>query len=409
MIESVIFGNGHALVADLSRILSFAWCPMSRWLAVFLLLPVFFVSSLSRANAAPPQLPNKAWVLMDYDSGAIIAQSNADLRLGPASLTKLMTSYLVERALVEGRLREEDMASVSENAWRRGTNQESTMFLPLGGQARIIDLLRGIIIVSGNDACSVVAEHMAGTEAAFANLMNDAAHRLGMKNSHFMNASGLPDPNHYSTAHDMALLAHGIIRDNARYYGIYSEKQFAYGGHNQGNRNLLLYSDASVDGLKTGHTEESGFSLVASAKRNGTRLISVVMGTDSMQARAEQSEALLNWGFAFYESYVPYRAGTVLQKMPLWMGANDTLTLGLDRDLAAVIPRGMSAQVKLYAPPVAALRAPMKKGTAVGKVMVQLQGKTLAEVPLVTMEDAPEGNFFKRLWHRIRLFFAQLF
>lgn len=359
--------------------------------------------------AAPPALDNKAYLLMDYDTGKVLAASNPDTRLGPASLTKLMTSYIVERGLAEGRLKEDDLATVSENAWRGGTNKESTMFLPVHGQARIIDLLRGIIIVSGNDACTVVAEHMAGTEAAFAEIMSKTATKLGMKNSHFMNASGLPDPNHYSSARDMAILARAIIRDNPKYYPLYAEKSFTWGDHTQGNRNALLYTDPSVDGLKTGHTEESGYSLVASGKRGNMRLISVVMGTASMQDRADQTRALLNWGFSFYETVIPYQAGSTLTSSKVWLGKQDNVKIGLASNLALTIPRGQSQRLSASMHVNPQLRAPLAKGAVVGKVVVTMDGKPYAEQPLVALEAVEEAGFFSRLWQHIVMFFSGLF
>ena len=257
-------------------------------LALSLLAPVAAWSAV--AVAAPPALDNTAYVLMDFDSGRILSERNAQQPLPPASLTKMMTSYLVEQALKSGRLKPDDQVRVSENAWCRGTSAESCMYLPLNGSASVLDMLRGIIIQSGNDASKAVAEHLAGTEASFAGLMNAEAAKLGMKNSHFANATGLPDPTHKASAQDLAILARAIIGNSSEYYGIYAEKEFKYNGIKQGNRNALLYTDPTVDGLKTGHTAEAGYCLTASAKRNGMRLISVVMGTKSMQDRADQTQ-----------------------------------------------------------------------------------------------------------------------
>ena len=353
---------------------------------------------------APPALDDKAYLVMDFESGQVLAAKNADLRLGPASLTKLMTSYIVERALLEGRLHEDDTVSVSDKAWRHGSNQESTMFLPVNGQVRVIDLLRGIIVVSANDACTAVAEHIAGTESAFAEMMNSTAQQLGLSNTHYMNASGLPDPQHYSSARDLATLARTIIRDNAHYYPIYSEREFAWGGHTQGNRNALLYTDPTVDGLKTGHTEESGYSLVASAKRHGMRLIVVVLGTDSMQARADQPRALLNWGYSFFETVVPYHSGTPLTKAPVWFAQQDTVSAGLGSDLALTIPKGSQSGLRASIVLNPNLQAPIAKGQVVGKVVTTLNGKPYAEQPLIALESDEQAGFFKRLWQHILRF-----
>ena len=246
----------------------------------------------------PPALPAKAWLLMDYDSGEVLAAANADEPLPPASLTKMMTSYIVEQALRSGKLKQTDLVTVSQNAWCRGTSAESCMYLPLNSQASVIDILRGIIIQSGNDASKAIAEHMAGSEDGFAKLMNAEAQRLGMTHTQFVNPTGLPDPEHKSSARDLAILARAIIRDSAEYYPIYAEHDFKYNGIKQGNRNALLYTDPTVDGLKTGHTAEAGYCLVTSSKRNDMRLISVILNTHSAQARADHTRTLLGWALA---------------------------------------------------------------------------------------------------------------
>jgi len=241
----------------------------------------------------PPALPAKAWLLMDFDSGEVLASANADEPLPPASLTKMMTSYIVEQALRSGKLKQTDLVTVSQNAWCRGSGTESCMYLPLNSQATVIDILRGIVIQSGNDASKAIAEHMAGSEAGFAKLMNAEAQRLGMTHTQFVNPTGLPDPEHKSSARDLAILARAIIRDSAEYYPIYAEHDFKYNGIKQGNRNALLYTDPTVDGLKTGHTAEAGYCLVTSSKRNDMRLISVILNTHSAQARADHTRTLL--------------------------------------------------------------------------------------------------------------------
>jgi D-alanyl-D-alanine carboxypeptidase (penicillin-binding protein 5/6) len=253
----------------------------------------------------PPALPAKAWLLMDFDSGEVLASANPDEPLPPASLTKMMTSFLVEQALRSGKLKKDDLVTVSQNAWCRGSSTESCMYLPLNSQATVIDILRGIIIQSGNDASKAIAEHMAGSEEGFAKLMNAEAQRLGMTHTNFVNATGLPDPAHKSSARDLAILARAIIRDSADYYPIYAEREFKYNNIKQGNRNALLYTDPTVDGLKTGHTEEAGYCLVTSSKRNGMRLITVILNTNSAQARADQTRTLLGWGFGNFEKATP--------------------------------------------------------------------------------------------------------
>ena len=356
-----------------------------------------------------PTLENKAYLVVDFDSGKVLAESNANARVAPASLTKMMTSYLVEQALVTGRMKETDPVFVSEYAWCRGTSKESCMYLPLNSQASVIDMLRGVIIQSGNDASKALAEHMAGNEPAFAELMNKEAARLGMKGSHFVNATGLPDPNHYTTAYDMAILARAIVRDSAHYYPIYSEKEFTFNNIKQGNRNALLFTDPSVDGLKTGHTEEAGYCLVASSKRGNMRLISVVMGTNSMQARADQTRALFSWGFANYESAVLQTAGGVLATPKVWFGKGDLVKAGLATDLAVTLPRGQRDKVKTELVVDAEVDAPIAKGQQLGKVNAVLDGKIIASQPLVAMEPVEEASFFVRIWHSIMRFFSNLF
>ncbi|MEO8859286.1 MAG: D-alanyl-D-alanine carboxypeptidase family protein, partial [Burkholderiaceae bacterium] len=260
----------------------------------------------------PPVLPAKAWLLMDFDSGQVLASENPDEPLPPASLTKMMTSFLVEQALRSGKLKKDDLVSVSQNAWCRGSSTESCMYLPLNSQATVIDILRGIIIQSGNDASKAIAEHMAGTEENFAKLMNAEAQRIGMTHTHFMNATGMPDPQHKSSARDLAILARTIIRDSPDFYPIYAEREFKYNNIKQGNRNALLYTDPTVDGLKTGHTEEAGYCLVTSSKRNGMRLITVILNTSSMQARADETRTLLGWGFSSFEKVTPIQPNTVV-------------------------------------------------------------------------------------------------
>lgn len=358
---------------------------------------------------APPVLENKAYIVMDADSGRVLAESNSHAQLEPASLTKMMTSYIVERSLMSGRLKESDPVSVSEYAWCRGTSTESCMYLPLNSQAPVIDMLRGVIIQSGNDASKALAEHIGGSEPAFAEIMNSEAKRLGMKDTHFMNATGLPDPAHLTSANDMAVLARAIIRDNPKYYPIYAEKEFTWNGIKQGNRNALLYTDPTVDGLKTGHTENAGYCLTASSKRAGMRLITVVMGTNSMQARADQTRALFNWGFSSYETVKPLPAGKVLGEATVWFGRESTVKAGLDRDLAITLPRGQKDQVQAVTRLSPDLEAPIAKGQKVGEVVVTLEGKTIATQPVVAMEPVDEANFIVRLWHHIKRFFTHLF
>ena len=354
----------------------------------------------------PPTLENKAYVVMDADSGRVLAASNPDQQLEPASLTKMMTSYIVEQALKSGRLKPTDMVQTSEYAWCRGTSPESCMYLPLHGSASVLDMLRGIIIQSGNDASKAVAEHLAGSEPAFASMMNNEAKRLGMKNTNFMNATGLPDPAHKASARDLAILARAIIHDSSEYYSIYAEKEFTYNGIKQGNRNALLYTDPTVDGLKTGHTNEAGYCLTASSNRNGQRLITVVMGTQSMQARADQTRALFNWGFASYENIRPVQGGATVQSVPVRFGKVDQVNIGPLQDVVMTVPRGQGAQVKTEVQLNPEITAPIAKGDVLGKILVTLNGQPQGEQALVALEPVEEAGFFKKLWQRFLSWFA---
>ena len=371
--------------------------------------PLFFLAtSAHAAPPAPPALDNKAYLLVDFDSGRVLAEKNSHERLAPASLTKMMTSYIVEQSLTTGRIKETDPVFVSEHAWCRGTSAESCMYLPLNGQASVIDMLRGVIIQSGNDASKALAEHIGGSEPAFAELMNREAARLGMKDSHFMNATGLPDPAHKTTAYDMAILARAIVRDSAHYYPIYAEKEFTYNNIRQGNRNALLYTDPSVDGLKTGHTDEAGYCLVASSKRGGMRLISVVMGAKSMQDRADQTRALFSWGFANFENVKPYAAGTVLGTPRVWFGKAEAVKVGLAQDLALTLPHGDGTRLKAAIQLEPAVKAPLAKGQQVGTLSLTLDNQVVATQPIVALDAVEEAGFFTRLWHHIKLFFSSL-
>ncbi|WP_158894457.1 MULTISPECIES: D-alanyl-D-alanine carboxypeptidase family protein [unclassified Pseudomonas] len=355
---------------------------------------------------AAPQLAAKAWILMDANSGAVLTESNPDQRLPPASLTKLMTAYIATLEINRGRIKESDMVTVSEHAWRTGG---SRMFIKVGTQVSVGDLLHGIIIQSGNDASVALAEHIAGSEDAFADMMNTTAQKLGMQNTHFMDATGLPDPNHYSSAHDMAILARAIINADAQHYAIYSQKEFFWNNIKQPNRNLLLWRDKTVDGLKTGHTDEAGYCLVASAVRDGMRLVAVVFGTNSEQARAAETQKLLTYGFRFFETQSFYKKGTELAKAPVWKGDTREVQAGLANDLTMTLPRGQAK--KLHAEMVLnpQLIAPIAQGQVIGKVEVKLDDKVVHTADLVALQPVEEGGLFRRLWDSIRLFFYGLF
>jgi D-alanyl-D-alanine carboxypeptidase (penicillin-binding protein 5/6) len=342
---------------------------------------------------APPSFDAKSYILLDYQSGEALAERNADERLAPASITKLMTAYVVFKALAEGQASMDDEVYVSEKAWRM---EGSRMFIEVGKRVRLADLLKGMIIQSGNDACVALAEHLAGSEAVFASMLKAGAEALGMHNSHFVNVTGLPDPEHYMSARDIALLARALIRDFPDQYWHYSQKKFTYNNITQYNRNKLLWRDDSVDGLKTGHTESAGYCLVSSAKRDDMRLISAVMGTKGPKARARHSEALLNYGFRFFETHRLYAAGEALIDPRVWMGEPETVPMGLKADLYVTIPRGqydnLDARIELDSQ----ITAPVHDGQTLGKVVVAFNGEELTQTPLVALQEVPEGGLWRQ-------------
>jgi D-alanyl-D-alanine carboxypeptidase (penicillin-binding protein 5/6) len=352
-----------------------------------------------------PAIPAKAWLLMDFDSGEVLASSNPDEPLPPASLTKMMTSFLVEQALRAGKLKKDDLVSISQTAWCRGSSTESCMYLPLNSQATVIDILRGIIVQSGNDASKAIAEHMAGSEEGFAKLMNAEAKRLGMTNTNFVNATGLPDPAHKSSARDLAILARAIIRDSADFYPIYAEREFKYNNIKQGNRNALLYTDPTVDGLKTGHTQEAGYCLVTSSKRNGMRLITVILNTHSAQARADETRTLLGWGFSNFEKATPIQPNTVVTKAKVSFGKADTVDAALGAPWTVTVPRGQQVSTNVQIKPD--LQAPVPKGAVIGKVIAESNGKPVGETPLVAQAEVERAGFMLRSWQHVAKLFGK--
>lgn len=376
-------------------------------LAALLLLPSF--SYAATVLSAPPELNNKSYVLMDYETGQILAAKNENEKLAPASMTKMMTSYIIEQKLLKGELTEDEQVRMNESAWCRGTSAESCMYVPLNGTATVLEMLRGIIIQSGNDASKAMAEHIAGNEGTFAHMMNQEAKRVGMVNTHFINSTGMPAEGHYSTAKDMALLAQHIIKDSSKYYPIYSEKEFTFNGIKQGNRNALLYTDPSVDGLKTGHTEEAGYCLTTSSKRGPMRLISVIFGTPSMNERASQTRTLLAWGFANFETANVQPANQVLAKAKVWFGKEDDVQIGLAENFNVTMPKGQADKIKTQLVVQPKLNAPLAKGQVVGKLVASLDGKVIAEKPLVALKPVEEAGFFARMIDHIKMFFSNLF
>jgi D-alanyl-D-alanine carboxypeptidase (penicillin-binding protein 5/6) len=346
----------------------------------------------------PPQLDAKSWVLMDYATGQILASANENDRVEPASITKVMTAYVVSAELAAGKIKMDDQVFISENAWRGGGagTDGSTSFLALNSKVQLKDLLYGMIIQSGNDAAIALAEHVAGSEQTFAELMNQYAQKLGMTSTHFANSSGLPDPNHFSTAHDIALLARATIHDYPEDYKIYAIKEFEWNGIAQHNRNTLLWRDPSVDGIKTGHTKEAGFCLTTSAKRGDQRLVAVVMGVASDKQRADDNQTLLNYGFRFFETHKLYDANKPLRTPDLWKGQHSTMPIGVADEVVITVPRGRYNDLKPSMEIPGRLIAPFQKGQKLGTLKVALDGKTLLERPVIALDDEAEAGFWGR-------------
>ena len=362
-------------------------------ITLFLALVVNGAGLAQLAPPAPPSVAATGYLLIDMDSDTVLAAKDAEQRLEPASLTKIMTAYAVFRELQGGSVRMSDQVLVSEKAWK---TPGSRMFIEVGKRVTVEDLLKGMIIQSGNDASVALAEHVAGSEEAFANLMNDHARRLGMHNTHFVNATGLPDNEHYTTPHDIVLVTEAMIREFPEQYKLYSVKEFTYNDIRQHNRNNLLWRDESVDGVKTGHTEAAGFCLVASAKRDGMRLVSVVMGTDSEKSRIRESQSLLNYGFRFFETHRLYGAGDRLTRTRVWMGEQEEVALGLAKDLAVTIPRRQYDKLNARTEIQPQLEAPLSKGQKVGEVIVELDGSEIVRRPLVALEEVAEGGLWRK-------------
>ncbi|MBP7983648.1 MAG: D-alanyl-D-alanine carboxypeptidase [Chromatiaceae bacterium] len=368
-------------------------------LSVLILAPVLAQDKSAAANPQPPipeppTIVSLAHLLVDHNTGKVLIEHQADERLDPASLTKIMTAYVVFRELAAGKVALTDEVLISEKAWRTGG---SKTFVELGKQIPLEVLLHGMIIQSGNDASVALAEHVAGSEETFVSLMNTHAQRLGMTHSHFTNATGLPDPELYTTARDMTLVTAATIREFPEYYAWYSEKEFVYHGIKQNNRNRLLWQDAAVDGVKTGHTEAAGYCLVASAKRDSMRLTSVIMGSKSEKARAQASLALLNYGFRFYESPKLYPGGQPIEKLRVWMGAIEELPVGPATDIHATIPRGRYDKLAARIEKNPDIIAPVAKGDKVGEIVVDLEGKEIGREPLIALQDVAEGGWWEWL------------
>ncbi|MCY7297126.1 serine hydrolase [Alteromonas sp. a30] len=370
----------------------------SAFIGIFLF--TFFTLTTHAATIVPPVPPvgAKGFVLMDYDTGHIIAAENEDIQLHPSSLTKMMTSYVIGQEIKNGTITMDDMVTISENAWSKNFPESSKMFIEVGKQVKVSDLLRGIIIQSGNDACVAMAEYIAGSEDAFATMMNSYAQALGMTSTNYVNSHGLHDPEHYTTARDMAILSRAIITEEPEMYAIYAEKEFTFNGIKQYNRNSLLWDKSlNVDGIKTGHTSAAGYSLITSAVQGDMRLISVVMGTESERARKVENKKLLKYGFRFYETITPYQAGESFVSHRIYMGDQDTVDLGILQDTPITIPRGQRKDLKANFQLNSKLEAPIEKGSVVGKLYLQIDDKDIAEYPLVTLHGVNEGGFFDKM------------
>ncbi|HBN5707114.1 TPA: D-alanyl-D-alanine carboxypeptidase DacA [Enterobacter hormaechei] len=361
-----------------------------------------------------PQIDAESYILIDYNSGKVLAEQNADARRDPASLTKMMTSYVIGQAMKAGKFKETDLVTIGNDAWATGNpvfKGSSLMFLKPGMQVPVSQLIRGINLQSGNDACVAMADFAAGSQDAFVGLMNSYVSALGLKNSHFQTVHGLDAEGQYSSARDMALIGQALIRDVPNEYSIYKEKEFTFNGIRQTNRNGLLWDNSlNVDGIKTGHTDKAGYNLVASATEGQMRLISAVMGGRTFKGRETESKKLLTWGFRFFETVNPLKAGKEFASEPVWFGDNDRASLGVDKDLYLTIPRGRMKDLKAsYVLNTTELHAPLQKNQVVGTINFQLDGKTIDQRPLVVLEEIPEGNFFGKIIDYIKLMFHHWF
>jgi len=361
-----------------------------------------------------PQIDAESYILIDYNSGKVLAEQNADARRDPASLTKMMTSYVIGQAMKAGKFKETDLVTIGNDAWATGNpvfKGSSLMFLKPGMQVPVSQLIRGINLQSGNDACVAMADYVAGSQDAFVGLMNSYVTALGLKNSHFQTVHGLDADGQFSSARDMALIGQALIRDVPNEYTIYKEKEFTFNGIRQTNRNGLLWDNSlNVDGIKTGHTDKAGYNLVASATEGQMRLISAVMGGRTFKGREAESKKLLTWGFRFFETVNPIKAGKEFASEPAWFGDSDRASLGVDKDVYLTIPRGRMKDLKAsYVLSNSELHAPLAKNQVVGTINFQLDGKTIEQRPLVVLQEIPEGNFFGKIIDYIKLMFHHWF
>lgn len=370
---------------------------------------VLLISLLFTANAlhaaplpAPPQLSAESYLLIDNTSGAVLAEKNSDQRMEPASLTKMMTAYVVAQEIARGNIQGSDPVIISDAAQ---SMPGSRMFVEAGTTATVDELLKGLIIQSGNDASVALAEHVAASEIGFADIMNRVAEKLGMQNTNYMNASGLPHPDHYTTASDLAIISRAIIKDFPDLYAIYSQGEYTYNNIKQKNRNALLGRDDSVDGMKTGHTEAAGYCLVASAKRDGMRLISIILGTASDKTRIAESQRLLNYGFRFFRTEQVYAAGELVSEAQIWMGKQNTVPLGVAEDLYVTLPRDAFETLHSQIEVSSYIKAPARMGQELGRSILTADSQIVGEVPLLALQKIEEGNILVRMKHSIMRYF----
>ncbi|WP_257285576.1 D-alanyl-D-alanine carboxypeptidase family protein [Endozoicomonas sp. SESOKO1] len=404
------------ILSSLHQLVASRWLEAPRWLGALTVAGLVFAGQASAFGQipSPPEVSLKSYILMDASSGEVLASQNPDDPMHPASLTKMMTAYLAEMEMAAGNINRDDKVLVSEKAWSLGG---STMFIEVGERVAVEDLLKGIIIVSGNDASVAIAEHIAGSEGAFAQLMTSTAQRLGMNNTLFQNASGWPADDHYSTARDLAILGRHIVQDYPEYYGWYAEKYYQYGVdkktgkplRRQANRNRLLWTNPYVDGLKTGHIEDTGYHLAVTSERDDRRLIAVLLGSRSEKQRADDAQKLLTYGFRFFENVDVKKGGEPLQTVKVWKGDISEITAGITEDLIVTVPRGTGKNLTASLTIDPKLEAPVEKGQTIGSVKVMLDDELVREVPLVAQQAVEPGGFFKRIWDSIILFFTGLF
>ncbi|MDU0112722.1 serine hydrolase [Psychrosphaera aquimarina] len=363
-----------------------------------------FVSNAKLLVPNPPMINAKAFILVDFQTGKVLAEKNADESLNPASLTKMMTSYVIGKEIQNGTISINDMVTISKNAWAKNFPGSSKMFIEVGKQVSVADLNRGIVIQSGNDACVAMAEHIAGSEEQFAQIMNFHADEIGLKSSHFVNSHGLTADGHMTTARDMATLGAALIRDVPEEYALYKEKDFTFNNISQLNRNSLLWDKTlAVDGIKTGHTAAAGYSLVSSATKGSMRLVAVVMGTSSERARSKESKKLLNYGFRFFETLVAYEAGTEFAKQRIYMGDKEEVRLGINQSTAITVPRGFREKLTAHFTLDKELEAPIRKGEVVGTLVLKIEDEVITEYPLVALDEVNEGSLFQKLKDYVRL------